>query len=458
MNIPYFKQCGTLGVLLAFGMSSFLVGQALPKAARAEEISTSTPPTESSSAPPTISDDAIEQFLFRIPKNLQEKVKTLGSNPAQDLYIPILFGVTLDQIENSWNYKRSDGRVHKGIDIVAPRGAFVVSPTNAVVTNIGYDYSGGNYVLTANPGGEQFYYAHLEKIAVGITPGKILTRGDLVGYVGNTGNARRTKPHLHLGIYYKGVATSFYLRLTQEFSLEERVAALETIVSESGTAFAVSLHVINEHRDFLQEAQAAELALPKIITWVLENDDILAKARMLDNNMTSEARGNGVRLLQELLIGENTGPATRALANVGVTGYFGTLTQNALAEYQRAVSIIPAQGYFGPITRAHMLNLLSRDAISFETVVQKLQKTTVAPQITSIDLDLTVGSEGTAVQWLQQYLIETNSGLAALTLARVGATRYFGTLTRNALAEYQVSLGITPARGYFGPITRAHLR
>lgn len=69
--------------------------------------------------------------------------------------------------------------------------------------------------------------------------------------------------------------------------------------------------------------------------------------------------------------------------------------------------------------------------------------------------DLTVGSEGADVTALQNFLIAQNKGAAARALGNVGATGYFGTYTRNAVAEYQASRGITPTLGYFGPITRA---
>jgi len=61
-----------------------------------------------------------------------------------------------------------------------------------------------------------------------------------------------------------------------------------------------------------------------------------------------------VRLLQELLIQENTGPAAEELGRVSATGYFSNYTKNALAEYQKANGIMPYVGYFGEITRTQM--------------------------------------------------------------------------------------------------------
>jgi peptidoglycan hydrolase-like protein with peptidoglycan-binding domain len=67
--------------------------------------------------------------------------------------------------------------------------------------------------------------------------------------------------------------------------------------------------------------------------------------------------GDDVRALQVFLIAQNKGPAAQALAINGATGYFGPLTQAALAEYQAAVGITPAAGYFGPMTRANVNNV-----------------------------------------------------------------------------------------------------
>lgn len=72
--------------------------------------------------------------------------------------------------------------------------------------------------------------------------------------------------------------------------------------------------------------------------------------------------------------------------------------------------------------------------------------------------DLTVGSRGSDVRALQIFLVQQDTGPAARALGANGTTRYFGPLTRAALAEYQAKVGIKPPVGYFGPITRAHIR
>ena len=78
-------------------------------------------------------------------------------------------------------------------------------------------------------------------------------------------------------------------------------------------------------------------------------------------------------------------------------------------------------------------------------------------QVRAIAVNLGQGNRGNDVTTLQQFLISQNKGPAAQSLTQVGATAYFGVLTRAALAEFQVAVGINPALGNFGPITRTYL-
>jgi hypothetical protein len=85
------------------------------------------------------------------------------------------------------------------------------------------------------------------------------------------------------------------------------------------------------------------------------------------------------------------------------------------------------------------------------------QTTQPGLQVASIAVSLMKGSRGSNVTLLQQFLISQNKGSSAETLANVGATGYFGALTRAALAEFQAKVNISPPLGNFGPITRAYL-
>jgi murein DD-endopeptidase MepM/ murein hydrolase activator NlpD len=69
------------------------------------------------------------------------------------------------------------------------------------VFRIGHDRLGGNVVWVAGEGMSLFYYAHLERFCAGLAVGDEVTAGTTLGFVGNTGNAATTPPHLHFGIY-----------------------------------------------------------------------------------------------------------------------------------------------------------------------------------------------------------------------------------------------------------------
>ncbi|MFC4426436.1 M23 family metallopeptidase [Deinococcus navajonensis] len=111
---------------------------------------------------------------------------------------------------DTWGGARSGGRRHEGIDIFAPRGTPIQATTRGLVLNVGPNALGGRTVMVLGPGGQRHYYAHLERYVPGLERGDWIGAGDLVGYVGNSGNARGTPPHLHYGIYTAGGAINPY--------------------------------------------------------------------------------------------------------------------------------------------------------------------------------------------------------------------------------------------------------
>lgn len=110
-------------------------------------------------------------------------------------------GVRARDIADTWGGPRSGGRRHQGTDIFARRGTPVRSATRGVVVRIGEVGIGGRQVWIVGPGGERHYYAHLEDWAPRLRTWRPIERGDVLGFVGTSGNARGTPPHLHYGIY-----------------------------------------------------------------------------------------------------------------------------------------------------------------------------------------------------------------------------------------------------------------
>ena len=124
----------------------------------------------------------------------------LPSLPApQSLAIPV-DGVSAEALRDTWHAVRSGGRRHEGIDIFARRGTPVRATTEGVIVRVGTSRLGGFAVWVLGPGGQRHYYAHLSRFA-DVSGGQRVTPGTLLGYVGDSGNARGTSPHLHYGIY-----------------------------------------------------------------------------------------------------------------------------------------------------------------------------------------------------------------------------------------------------------------
>ncbi|MFN2239090.1 MAG: M23 family metallopeptidase [Thermoanaerobaculia bacterium] len=102
---------------------------------------------------------------------------------------------------DSWGAPRDGGkRKHRGIDIFAPRGTEILAVADGIVSYIGEQPLGGRCVWLATEQGVSFYYAHLDRWAPGLYEGMPVRQGTVLGYVGNTGNAISTPPHLHFSV------------------------------------------------------------------------------------------------------------------------------------------------------------------------------------------------------------------------------------------------------------------
>ena len=120
--------------------------------------------------------------------------------PDRKLAMP-LEDVAKRQIADTWHAPRGTDRLHEGQDIFAPKGTPVLSATRGFVYNIGENNLGGQTVSVIGSGGRVYYYAHLDKYAPNLQVGDRVTTRTVLGYVGTTGNAQGTPPHLHFGIY-----------------------------------------------------------------------------------------------------------------------------------------------------------------------------------------------------------------------------------------------------------------
>lgn len=181
-------------------------------------------------APPPSDDDDFSELIAQLRSDLsRQNARVLARNPAPPpakvtttkdrdrqfaqratelfsrvdravLQMPVV-GVSPYDLANSWGNSRDGGRrKHRGIDIFAPKGTPIIAVADGILSFIGEQPKGGRCVWLTTETGRSFYYAHLDRWATGLYEGMEVRSGDLLGYVGNTGNARRTPSHLHFGI------------------------------------------------------------------------------------------------------------------------------------------------------------------------------------------------------------------------------------------------------------------
>jgi peptidoglycan LD-endopeptidase LytH len=137
---------------------------------------------------------------------------------GRGLLLPVA-GVAVSQLRDTFDEGRDVGRVHRALDILAPRGTPVLAADDGRVLRVRPNALGGNTVYATDPGGQVvYYYAHLDAYQPGLAEGATLARGDVLGTVGTTGNAPKDTPHLHFqvmrmpadGKYWDGDAINPY--------------------------------------------------------------------------------------------------------------------------------------------------------------------------------------------------------------------------------------------------------
>ena len=110
-------------------------------------------------------------------------------------------------VKGYWGEYRNGNRRHKGIDIYAKKGTPVVAVSDGIVTEVSHGGKGGKCVwVKSSSHSWTAYYAHLDKQKV--RTGQYVKKGQVLGTVGNTGNAKYTPSHLHFGIYTKNGAVN----------------------------------------------------------------------------------------------------------------------------------------------------------------------------------------------------------------------------------------------------------
>lgn len=159
-----------------------------------------------------------------VPNMRGTPIPTTSTPPAtssSDLLVPVQ-GIATSQLSDTFTDARSAGRSHDAIDIMAPAGTPVLAVADGHVEKLFTSNLGGLTIYEFNRDGTlAYYYAHLQRYADGLSEQQVIARGQVLGYVGSTGNANPEAPHLHFAIFvlgpekqwWKGDAVNPYPRL-----------------------------------------------------------------------------------------------------------------------------------------------------------------------------------------------------------------------------------------------------
>ena len=144
---------------------------------------------------------------------------SLAELRRRDLRVPI-DETPLASLKGDFAERRGADRPHEAIDILAPRNTAIHAVEDGTIAKLFVSKAGGNTIYQFDPSRRfAYYYAHIQKYADGLAEGQHVSRGDVIAYVGTSGNAPPGTPHLHFAIFvltperawWKGSAVDPYL-------------------------------------------------------------------------------------------------------------------------------------------------------------------------------------------------------------------------------------------------------
>jgi peptidoglycan LD-endopeptidase LytH len=204
--IPAFIACFYAGVAVGWWVhaeagrddpGATIVGDGAPKAttgegARPEEAVRLKADTTATPIAPTTE-------VADVPRMAADPIADLRRH---GLKLPV-DAAEVDEMEGDFAERRGGGsRGHEAVDILAPRHTPVRAVEDGTIAKLFFSKAGGITLYQFDPSGRYcYYYAHLERYADGVKEGMRVEKGDVIGYVGTSGNAPPNTPHLHFAIY-----------------------------------------------------------------------------------------------------------------------------------------------------------------------------------------------------------------------------------------------------------------
>ncbi|MCY7354118.1 MAG: M23 family metallopeptidase, partial [Lysobacter sp.] len=195
-----------IGALVGANVLYFLVVRDRPASAGSAVTITPSPAVSAPvpvAAAPTTSTPTIsaQTATGPLPPPTLAPAPTVNIN---GLIVPVS-GIAAKQLSDTFTDARGTDRVHDAIDIMAPEGTPVFAVADGSVEKLFDSKQGGLTLYQFEPTGRYvYYYAHLQRYAPGIVDKKTIRQGEVIGYVGHTGNASPEGPHLHFAIFELG--------------------------------------------------------------------------------------------------------------------------------------------------------------------------------------------------------------------------------------------------------------
>src|SRR5450830_145036 len=200
---------GVVGTVLYLGRDVSSAGTPLPgpavTPAPAAPAAPATPPPAAATPPAAgvaLPAADLPEVTTPVPVSPAPSTVDMNVKPALGPLLLPVAGVSAKELTDTFNQARGSERRHEALDIVAPKGTPVLAVADGKVVKLFNSKAGGLTVYQFDPSEKYaYYYAHLDSYAPDLKEGQTLRRGQMVGYVGVSGNADPATPHLHFAIF-----------------------------------------------------------------------------------------------------------------------------------------------------------------------------------------------------------------------------------------------------------------